>query len=272
MTTRNKELWLAFFAILFITFFYMVIVTWYGETPAASGFFGHSIGILGFLLMILTESLYSLRKRSRSARWGKMSGWLQFHIFTGIVGPFMVLLHTSWKFNGLAGIVLLLTILIVISGFFGRYIYTAVPRTADGAELQKRLIMNRIHETELSIDGWLASQPDETQQAAQQLLALSSFQGSSSNLVITRIYYDAAFRLALLRQRNAVPPRLRVSIEKIQKLIVQKRELNQQMQSIAEARKLLALWHTIHIPIGLALFTAALIHIGAAIYYASFLH
>jgi hypothetical protein len=33
----------------------------------------------------------------------------------------------------------------------------------------------------------------------------------------------------------------------------------------------MALWHTLHVPIGLALFTAALIHIGAAIYYATLL-
>jgi len=88
--------------------------------------------IIGFILMLMTEILYSWRKRSRSARWGKMSNWLRFHIFTGLVGPYMVLLHTSWKFNGLAGIVLLLTVIIVLSGIVGRYIFTAIPRTADG--------------------------------------------------------------------------------------------------------------------------------------------
>ncbi len=48
----------------------------------------------------------------------------------------MVLLHTSWKFNGLAGIVTLLTIIIVVSGFVGRYIYTRIPRTLEGVELE----------------------------------------------------------------------------------------------------------------------------------------
>ena len=46
-----------------------------------------------------------------------MARWLEFHIFTGIVGPYLVLLHTSWKFNGLAGVVMLLTGVIVLSGF-----------------------------------------------------------------------------------------------------------------------------------------------------------
>lgn len=153
------------------------------EIPPAADLFGHSLGIIGFILMLMTETLYSLRKRSRSAKWGRMSSWLEFHIFTGLVGPFMALLHTSWKFNGLAGAITLFTVVIVISGFVGRYIYTRVPRTLEGTE----------------IEGTLS---------------------------------EAALR---------------------------------------QTRRLMALWHTIHIPIGMALFVAAFVHIGAALYYATFL-
>jgi hypothetical protein len=115
-----------------------------------------------------------------------MATWLKFHIFTGIVGPFLVLLHSSWKFNGLAGATLLLTGVIVLSGFIGRYIYTRIPRTADGIE-----------------DSGLIGQ--------------------------------------------------------------------MQASALANARRLMALWHTIHIPIGMALFTVAFAHILAALYYATFL-
>ena len=101
MRQTNRELWMALIAIAFITLIYLLMINQLGGIPVASGFYGHSMGILGFILMLMTETLYSIRKRSRSARWGKMSSWLQFHIFTGLVGPYMVLLHTSWKFNGL---------------------------------------------------------------------------------------------------------------------------------------------------------------------------
>jgi hypothetical protein len=180
---RGKELWLAMLAAVLISAMYGAVVMLTKEIPPAADLFGHSLGILGFLLMLMTELLYSLRKRSRSARWGRMSSWLEFHIFTGLVGPFMVLLHTSWKFNGLAGITTLFTVIIVISGFVGRYIYTRVPRTTDG----------------MIIEGTLS---------------------------------EAALR---------------------------------------QARRLMALWHTVHIPIGMALFVAAFVHIGAALYYATFL-
>jgi hypothetical protein len=184
--TNNKELWLSFFAAILITAVYAFVVFWTRAIPPAGAFFGHLLGILGFILMLLTEILYSIRKRSRTARWGSMASWLQFHIFTGLVGPYLVLLHSSWKFNGLAGATTLLTILIVISGFIGRYIYTQIPRTLEGVEIET---------------------PSGQLQAG-----------------------------ALVR-----------------------------------ARRLMAIWHIVHIPIGMALFTAAFIHIGAALYYATLL-
>lgn len=180
---RGKEIWMAALAAVIIGGIYALVVFLTREIPGAGDLFGHSLGIIGFILMLMTEILYSLRKRSRSARWGRMSAWLEFHIFTGLVGPFMVLLHTSWKFNGLAGVTTLFTVVIVVSGFVGRYIYTRIPRTLDGLEIE----------------------------------------GSLS---------EAALR---------------------------------------QARRLMALWHTVHIPIGMALFVAAFVHIGAALYYATFL-
>jgi hypothetical protein len=180
---RGKELWTAALASVLIGGIYALVVFLTREIPNAGDLFGHSLGILGFILMLMTEILYSLRKRSRSARWGRMSAWLEFHIFTGLVGPFMVLLHTSWKFNGLAGVTTLFTVIIVISGFVGRYIYTRIPRSIDGLE----------------IEGTLS---------------------------------EAALR---------------------------------------QARRLMALWHTVHIPIGMAVFVSAFVHIGAALYYATFL-
>ena len=184
MLRGNRELWLAFLAMVLITGIYGFVVYFTKEIPPASEVFGHGMGIVGFVFMLLTETLYSLRKRSRSVRWGRMSTWLQLHIFTGLVGPYMVLLHSSWKFNGIAGATTLLTIIIVFSGFIGRYIYTRIPRTIDGLE----------------IEGTLSQ------------------------------------------------------------------------EALKHARRLMALWHTIHIPIGMALFAAAVVHILGALYYATLLH
>lgn len=183
MLRGNIELWLAFVTCVLIGAGYGLIAFWTREIPAASEFFGHTLGIVGFILMLLTETLYSIRKRSRSGALGRMSTWLKFHIYMGLVGPFMVLLHSSWKFNGLAGATTLLTAIIVVSGFIGRYIFTRIPRTMDGLE----------------IEGTLSQ------------------------------------------------------------------------EALKRARQLMALWHTVHIPIGIALFISAFVHLGGALYYATFL-
>ena len=158
MLRGNRELWFAFLAMILITALYALVVTTTREIPPAGELFGHGMGIFGFILMLSTETLYSLRKRSRTVRWGKMSIWLQFHIFTGLVGPYMVLLHTSWKFNGLAGATTLLTMIIVVSGFIGRYIYTRIP-AHNGWAFDRRDIITGSPQTGAPHDGTLAHHP-----------------------------------------------------------------------------------------------------------------
>ena len=219
----NRELWLALAAITLITIIYVLLVFYWHTILPASEFIGHSFGVIGFGLMLMTETLYSVRKRSRTARWGRMASWLRLHIFTGLVGPYLVLLHSAWEFNGLAGVTAWMTAIVVASGFIGRYLYTAIPRTAEGLEVEASVIEREI----AGLEDAIAAHP-EPQGFAQSR------------------------RLKELRRRRD--------------------SLARQMASRAAARRLLSTWHTIHIPLGVALFSAAFIHIIAALYYATLLH
>ena len=268
MYHSTRELWIAFIAIITITIVYIFAIIILGGIPAASDFFGHSLGVFGFLLMLMTETLYALRKRSRNARWGKISSWLQFHIITGLVGPYMVLLHTSWKFNGLAGIVMLMTGVVVISGFIGRYIYTAIPRTADGLEIEAGELQRHIARMESEINGWLVKQQSSQQDWSKQMLSYSAMTttGSMANPI-----GNLSYRLNMWNIRRSMDAETRAKAVYLGELLNKRRSLSRQRASLAQARRLMALWHTLHVPIGLALFTAAFIHIGAAIYYATLL-
>jgi hypothetical protein len=271
MRSSNRELGWAFTAILIITLIYLFVITLYGGIPAAQGLFGHSIGIIGFIMMLMTETLYSIRKRRRGAAWGKMSNWLQFHIFTGLVGPYMVLLHSSWKFNGLAGVVTLFTIITVVSGFFGRYIYTRVPRTMDGVEVEADVLKRQISETERQLQGFLSIKP-ETRQALDLLFATSpSGISITSPSGLTRFLEEWKLNWQWNKEKRLLAPETRKQVEQLEKLLRKRRVLQRQVSSLATARRALALWHTIHIPIGMVLFTAAFIHIAAAIYFATLL-
>lgn len=267
MQPSARELWVAFFIILVISGIYLVAVFLLGGIPAASDFFGHGLGIFGFLLMLMTEMLYTLRKRSRSARWGRVSSWLQFHIVTGIVGPFMILLHSSWKFNGLAGIVLLMTGVIVVSGFIGRYIYTAIPRSADGLELEADEIHQQIRDLESAIATWsgeISSDVDALPGYAAVSVPDEFHLSRKPSEPITQ-------RINVWNNQRKMDPQTREKTTSINKLINRHRTLERQRASLAQARRLMALWHTLHVPLGLAMFAAAFIHIGAAIYYATLL-
>jgi hypothetical protein len=270
MRQSNRELWLSFIAIIAITLMYLFVVVTFQQIPGASDLFGHGIGIIGFLLMLMTETLYTLRKRSRSARWGRMSTWLEFHIFTGLVGPYMVLLHTSWKFNGLAGMVMLLTLIIVASGFIGRYIYTSVPRNVDGIEIESFELERQIRTIDGELQTWLASHPERYRVLSNRLSPNSV--GSGSRLVFGRAFEEWNSRLKWWRESGRMDREVRIQAKQLNYLLKRERILRRQLSSIVLTRRMLGLWHVIHIPIGMVLFIAAFIHIIAAIYYATLLH
>jgi hypothetical protein len=266
MLTRSRELIYALIAILFITVLYFLMLTLNRHSPAASSFYGHMMGILGFVLMIMTETLYSLRKRTNSYRWGKMSTWLEFHIFTGLVGPYMVLLHTSWKFNGLAGVVALFTLMIVISGVIGRYIYTAIPRSSDGLELGLQEINEQIRQVEKNVEEFIPLA------YSQETRPISSPKNGSAGLVLGRINWEIRSAIQAWQHQRGLSGDARVRATQVDKLIRQRDELKRQAVSLATARRLLALWHAVHVPIGLSMFAMAFVHIAGVLYFEKLLH
>jgi hypothetical protein len=161
---RYSELVIAAALIAAATVGYATYVSASGVPPAGD-LVGHLLGIVGFTMMLLTETLYSLRKRALGRARGSMRTWLRAHIVMGIVGPYLVFLHTAWEFNGLAGVLTLMTAIVVISGFIGRYIYSAVPRTANGAVLEAQELSDTLAELRLAE----AARPETTDDATRRL-------------------------------------------------------------------------------------------------------
>lgn len=272
MKPSARELWWALAAIIAITAIYLAVVNRAQAVPASSGLFGHGIGGVGFVLMLATETFYTLRKRSRRARWGRPASWLRLHIFTGLVGPYMVLLHSSWKFQGLAGLVMLMTVVVVASGFVGRYIYTAVPRTADGMMLEASDLQNQIAEAEAELQRWLVNQPELAQAVASARDLGAKPQPSQTGLIFGRAFARWRSRRRWRRAVRQMDAPTSTRAVQLQGLVERRQSLERQASSLAAARRLLGVWHSIHIPLGLALFTAAFVHIAAALYYATLLH
>ena len=266
---KTYELYLALIGVVAVTLIYLPFAR--NGLPRASSLVGHAIGSLGFILMLATETLYSLRKRMRGPAFGRMSTWLQFHIVTGIVGPYMVLIHTAWKFNGLAGIVMLLTLIIVVSGFVGRYIYTAIPRTVDGAEMTLEELQAQIAHADAQLRDWSADRSVAVASLAARWVTLAEGPQNHSTTILGRAFSRLAYQLELRRETRHLDAQGRRQAAQIKRLAQERRRLQQQIQSLAMARKLLAIWHAVHVPLGVSMFLMAFVHIGATIYLATLL-
>lgn len=235
--------------------------------PRGSHPFGHWLGIVGTLMMVMTEILYSLRKRTRLLNWaGPVRFWLSFHIFTGIVGPFMVLMHTGLQFRGLAGLSFLLTSIVVGSGFVGRYLYTALPRSITGVVASRTDLEREARQIQQMLNQFQEHKSAKIQAVIREL----SERTARRNAVLTvfgRAYYQWRYKRRLnkaLRQMEGIEA---AQLKQLGRMLARKRELDRQVEMLEAARRLLRYWHILHVPFGLTLFFSAAIHIIATIYF-----
>ncbi|TNE70585.1 hypothetical protein EP331_11825 [bacterium] len=119
-----------------------------------SGLIGHGLGIIGSLNMIFGVSIYYLRKRLKLLQHvGRLSTWLRIHIFLCTLGPFYVLLHTTLIVNGIVSISFWSMVIVVLSGFFGRFLYNRIPKSDNGIFLSTSTIQQKISQLETKIIG-----------------------------------------------------------------------------------------------------------------------
>jgi hypothetical protein len=236
--------------------------------PSGGQIFGHWLGILGTFLMVLTETLYSIRKRTTLLRWaGPVRYWLSFHIFTGIVGPFMVLTHTAFQFRGLAGITMALTVLVCGSGFVGRYFYTAIPRSLAGVEASSTDLVDEIRRVQAAIAELTRQRSDAVQALVEADAHRQRRARGDWMLVLLRGWDDWRYRRNLHSQIRRLEKTGQQKLGDVERMLMQRRDLERQMRMLQAARRLLSVWHIAHVPMGVALFSSVAIHVSATLYF-----
>jgi len=262
---RSNELQLSLVMLMLLSGIYIayeIVADARGGHP-----FGHALGIIGTLLMVMTELLYSMRKRTRLFNWaGPVRHWLSFHIFTGIVGPFLVLMHSGLEFRGLAGVSMLLTVLVVGSGFIGRYIYTAVPRTLSGVVATREQIMAEALKVETTLTRFSSGEVEGLRRFVDRL-SVSRPIGGPLFAVFSRAFYDWLYRLELNRALRTTRSLSDSQRRQLRVLLIRKHELDGQAEILESARRVLSYWHILHIPFGLTLFFSVAVHIFATLYF-----
>jgi len=155
----------------------------------------------------------------------------------------------------------LMTVIIVGSGFVGRYFYTAVPRDADGTILEVEQLNQLIAQNKQHLEDLRSSHPELVRQVDEIIAHQSTGR-------LNRAATGAQWR----KLEQQVPPKSRGPLRAIREYWERQTTLERQINSLAGARRLLAIWHTLHVPLGVVVFAVAFIHIGAALYYATFIH
>ena len=271
MSTINTELRISLAIALVITILYLFMAR--EGVPGSSSLIGHGLGILGFLLMLGAEVLHTWRKQQKEAKWGKMKTWLQTHIVIGLVGPYLVLLHSAWRLNGVAGVVMLLTFLMVASGFLCYFIYPALPRNIEGAELSLPETEAQIAEVQTKLQVWETEHPAAVALLGQRLEILTeTLPGNDVMSVLGRTFLRLSHERKVREELQKLQSAGITEAKELEQLLNRRYILQAQVQSLATARKLLSQSRMIHIVLGVVLFALAFVHIGAALYYATFAH
>ena len=266
LMSESIELLLSLLVCLSLSGVYIVYAL--NAAPAGGHPFGHWLGIIGTLLMVSTETFYSARKRISWLRWaGPLRLWLSVHIVTGIVGPFMVLMHTALQFRGLAGFTMGLTALVVASGFLGRYFYTAIPHSLAGAEATADELGTEAKRMQMEI----------AQLSAKRSAAVHALIEADANrqrkkrgdlmLVLLRSWDEWQYRRRLHSRVRQLERSERQKLSDVEVMLTRRRSLERQVRTLEAARRMLSMWHIAHVPLGMALFGSAAIHAAATLYF-----
>jgi len=181
----------------------------------------------------------------------------------------MVLMHTGLQYRGIAGISFFLTLVVVGSGFVGRYLYTALPRTLTGVVASRRDIEREAAFIHRELAQFQAEKSSRVQQLVEELSQRHAEKRNDVLTVFGRAYYQWRYQRQLnnaLRQMDQLVEEQR---QQLHTLLARQRELARQVDMLESARRLLRFWHIFHVPFGLTLFFSAAIHVVATIYFRS---
>jgi len=234
-----------------------------------SGSWGHGYGIVGSLMITAGVVMYSSRKRIRMfADVGKIKTYLEFHMFLCLVGPILVLYHTTFKFGGLVAVSFWSMAAVVLSGIFGRYVYVQIPRGIQGNELTMDELekengqIRSLLEKEFKLDPKLLEKIDDiasapalaSQMSTMHVLRLFAYGSVTRRLRLERLYQE-------MRRNDAFH---HVAGE-VRNLIRRRIILMRRIAFLEKMKQIFHYWHVVHLPFSLIMFVILLIHVAVTV-------
>lgn len=225
---------------------------------------GHLYGVLGSALMVLMLG-YSIRKRVKALRrMGRLSAWLDFHIYCGLIGPLLIILHSSFKVRGLVALSFWSMIAVALSGVLGRYLYVQIPRRRSGDSLTAR----EVEEMHADLSGRLRERFGLSAATLDRLDRLAAVgPGPDAGLVplFLRLPFDGLTLRLRLRNFNRSYSHLpRAPLKELTHLVRQRAVLQRRIHLWGRLQELFHYWHVVHKPFAVIMYLFMVVHIGVA--------
>jgi hypothetical protein len=232
-----------------------------------TGFLGHGLGFLGTAMIVFGVSMYSSRKRIKAlSHWGKITYWLEFHIFLCLVGPVFVLYHTTFKFGGIVSVSFWSMTAVVLSGIIGRYLYVQIPKNIRGTELTFNELesLNNDYSRKLFEEYSLS----ETFIAEiEKIGSIAKEKSLSLSGIFKEFFLKGSQRRVTLHHIQKQLQGKNIHKEDIKNILTIARKkaiLLQRIALLEGTQKLFHYWHVIHLPFTIVMFIILAIHIVIA--------
>jgi hypothetical protein len=231
-----------------------------------SGPYGHGLGIIGTLLILIGVFGYIGRKKKIFLpRVGVLKHWLEFHIFLCSVGPLLILFHTAFKFGGIVSISFWSMVAVVLSGIIGRFIYIQIPRTIQGRELS----LGEIKEMKDTMSRSLSVKYELDEAMYTTLISATQKEIDFGNKgflgrVLERNSHNRSIRNTtrdILNKTNLTQKDKRG----VMKLVGNEMTLNARISRLQTMQKLFKYWHVAHLPFALIMLVIMVIHVAITI-------
>ncbi len=281
--SRNLLLWAVYIVSFAILIWFVVDGYSYYSTPYTlrphspeyrvlrpSGTRGLAFGYVGAAMMIVML-IYSIRKRTRLVgRKVSLQTLLKFHIYLGIVGPLLIVLHTSFKVQGLVAVAFWSMVAVALSGYFGRYLYLQIPRNIHGTELT----LTELETLNIELTNKLRLRFRLDDGAVARLEAITShyssgFRGGAFRavflLLATDLFRIISRRTFIHRVRVALPLPGK-EMREFSRLAFEKAHLQRRIALLAQVQQVFHYWHVIHKPFAIIMYLIMLVHIGVAVW------
>ncbi|MDP1677027.1 MAG: hypothetical protein Q8L88_09180 [Bacteroidota bacterium] len=233
-----------------------------------SGIESHGYGIIGSCMIIFGVSMYSSRKRIRAFKnFGSIKYFLEFHIFLCLLGPVLVLYHTTFKFGGIVAVSFWSMTAVALSGIVGRYLYVQIPKGIKGDELT----VKELEEKSIELYRELIEDFELDPVDLRKIDALASPKRTKSVSIVSLLTFFILNDLTRRGRLKSIVQHLHgksvdtASIKKIIAVANERIKLLRRVHFLEQVKNLFHYWHVVHLPFSIIMFVILFIHVGVAI-------